>query len=281
MTARKKTVLIILPSAAVLLAIAAYFCFRAPAEPPLPPEQQIRHDFRKAFDPEESTLDRLYSLRRSFKEVRGLPADRRHRIMVEALAGAMDSTLQDFAQLPQDQKQERAELLRKDAERTLAYFRKLPQEKQRKAVAVLMNTEEGRAKFNQAVNTTTNRTLDEAEIVLHFTGVADHDRNHRLACGNSFSGHEPSPRLGKTYFMHEQPQTDRHWTGTVRSGILLPSADLRRFTGPRRRTSGHGSPEPPSFQQPEDILLSVRSARGDAGKRQLRLEHSRKRAANG
>ena len=60
--------------------------------------------------------------------------------MVEALAGAMDSTLQDFAQLPQDQKQERAELLRKDAERTLAYFRKLPQEKQRKAVAVLMNT---------------------------------------------------------------------------------------------------------------------------------------------
>lgn len=44
--------------------------------------------------------------------------------MVEALAGAMDSTLQDFAQLPQDQKQERAELLRKDAERTLAYFRK-------------------------------------------------------------------------------------------------------------------------------------------------------------
>ena len=56
---------------------------------------------------------------------------------------------------------------------------------------------------------------------------------------------------------------------------------LRRFTGPRRRTSGHGSPEPPSFQQPEDILLSVRSARGDAGKRQLRLEHSRKRAANG
>ena len=125
MTTRKKTVLIILPSAAVLLAIAAYFCFRAPAEPPLPPEQQIRHDFRKAFDPEES-------------------------------AGAMDSTLQDFAQLPQDQKQERAELLRKDAERTLAYFRKLPQEKQRKAVAVLMNTEEGRAKFNQAVNTTTN-----------------------------------------------------------------------------------------------------------------------------
>lgn len=98
MTTRKKTVLIILPSAAVLLAIAAYFCFRAPAEPPLPPEQQIRHDFRKAFDPEESTLDRLYSLRRSFKEVRGLPADRRHRIMVEALAGAMDSTLQDFAQ---------------------------------------------------------------------------------------------------------------------------------------------------------------------------------------
>ena len=156
MTTRKKTVLIILPSAAVLLAIAAYFCFRAPAEPPLPPEQQIRHDFRKAFDPEESTLDRLYSLRRSFKEVRGLPADRRHRIMVEALAGAMDSTLQDFAQLTQDQKQERAELLRKDAERTLAYFRKLPQEKQRKAVAVLMNTEEGRAKFNQAVNTTTN-----------------------------------------------------------------------------------------------------------------------------
>lgn len=67
--------------------------------------------------------------------------------MVEALAGAMDSTLQDFAQLPQDQKQERAELLRKDAERTLAYFRKLPQEKQRKAVAVLMNTEEGQRKI--------------------------------------------------------------------------------------------------------------------------------------
>lgn len=156
MTAGKKTTLIIVPSAVLLLAIAAYFCFRSPAEPPLPPEQQIKHDFRKAFDPEESTLDRLYSLRRSFKEVRGLPADRRHRIMAEALAEAMDSTLQDFARLPQDQKQERAEQLREDAERTLAYFRKLPKDKQRKAVAALMNTEEGRAKFNQAVNTTTN-----------------------------------------------------------------------------------------------------------------------------
>ena len=146
------------PGLVLAAAVPTGWAFWALAEQPapLPPEQQIRHDFRKAFDPEESTLDRLYSLRRSFKEVRGLPADRRHRIMVEALAGAMDSTLQDFAQLPQDQKQERAELLRKDAERTLAYFRKLPQEKQRKAVAVLMNTEEGRAKFNQAVNTTTN-----------------------------------------------------------------------------------------------------------------------------
>ena len=48
-------------------------------------------------------------------------------------------------------------LLREDAEKTLAYFRRLPREQQRKALALLMSSEGGRASFDRAINTATNR----------------------------------------------------------------------------------------------------------------------------
>ena len=156
-TKKKKLLLILLPPALLCCAAGGYFLFRpSPPEAPLSPEDQVRRDFRQAFDPTEPTLWRLNSLRKSFSTVRGLPKDRRHTLMVEALAGAMDGTLRDFAALPADQKAERARLLQQDAERTFAYFRTLPREKQRRAVGILMNTPEGRAQFNQAVNTATN-----------------------------------------------------------------------------------------------------------------------------
>ena len=156
MTAKKKILWITIPLLAVLAAVAGYFCFRGPSGPPLPPEEQVKHDFQKAFDPTESTLARLDSLRGSFKSIRGLPAERRQMLIIEATAEAIDRILLDFAALPSDQKPERARLIREDAERTCRYFRKMPVEKQRKAVALLMNSEAGRAKFNQAINTTTN-----------------------------------------------------------------------------------------------------------------------------
>ena len=163
---QKKIILLVFPVVLILVSAGLFLFPGNSIEAPLPPEQRIKHDFQTAFDPTEPTLQRLYSLRQSFGSIRALPTDQRHKIMVEALAGAMNSTLADFAQLPPEQKPERAKLLKEDAERTFAYFRKLPKEKQRRAVGILMNTPEGRAQFNQAVNTTVNVLSPEDRALL-------------------------------------------------------------------------------------------------------------------
>ena len=153
---RKKVRLIVLLSAAVLLLVCAGVVWRryfADPEPGLPPEQQIRRNFRQTFDPEESTLDRLASLRRSFRAVRSIPAKRRHEAIVEAMAESIDLTLQDFARLPADRKAARAELLRQDAERTRKYFRSRSKAMQKKALALLTGTPGGRAQFNNVIDT--------------------------------------------------------------------------------------------------------------------------------
>lgn len=157
----KKKIWIAAGSAALLFLLIAgaairHFAAEAAEEAALPPEQRIKRNFDKAFDPDQSTLARLDNLRRSFNSARQIPADKRHAVMVEAMAGAVNRTLQEFAALPPEQKQERARLLREDAEKTLAYFRRMPREKQEKALALLMNDEGGRAAFDNAVNTAAN-----------------------------------------------------------------------------------------------------------------------------
>lgn len=137
----------------VIALVGAYCYFFVEPEPELPPEQRIRRDFQKAFDPEESTLSRLRSLRRSFKTSKNIPANRRHEVIVESLAGAVVRTIDDFSRLPPGAKAARAKLLEEDAERTRKYFLKFPKAKQRQALSLLTGTPGGKAQFNRAVDT--------------------------------------------------------------------------------------------------------------------------------
>ena len=147
-------------------AVAGYCRFRRSAEPELPPEQKIRQNFRKAFNPEESTLERLASLRRSFKAARSIPPEKRHPIIVEALAESVNRTFSDFAGLDPARKSDRAEKMRKDAERTLKYFRSFSEEQQRKALSLLAGTPGGRAQLNMAIDTTTSGLSPEDRRLL-------------------------------------------------------------------------------------------------------------------
>ena len=113
----KKKIWIVAGSAALLLLLIAgatirYFAAEAAEEAALPPEQRIKRNFDKAFDPDQSMLARLDNLRRSFSSAQQIPADKSHAAMVDAMAGAVNRTLQEFAALPPEQKQERARLLR-------------------------------------------------------------------------------------------------------------------------------------------------------------------------
>lgn len=161
MKSGKKKIWLAIGTAAVLLVLAAaavirHFAAEAAREAALPPEQRIKRNFDRAFDPDQSMLARLESLKRSFSSAQQIPADKRHAAMVDAMAGAVNRTLQEFAALPPEQKRQRARQLQEDAAKTLAYFRKLPREKQEKALALLMSDEGGRAAFDDAVNTAAN-----------------------------------------------------------------------------------------------------------------------------
>lgn len=151
-------------AAAVLLlllaavgAVVRYCAAEAAAEAKLSPEERVKRNFETAFDPTESTLARLEQLRRSFRNAQQVPPERRNAVIIDAIAGSIDRTLREFAALPPEEKPERARLLHEDAEKTLAYFRRLPREKQQKALSLLMSSEGGRASFDRAVNTATNR----------------------------------------------------------------------------------------------------------------------------
>lgn len=145
--------LLLAAAGAIVLDCAA----EAAAEAKLPPEERIKRNFDNAFDPTQSTLGRLDQLRRSFRSAQEVPAERRNAVIIDAIAGSIDRMLQDFSALPPEEKPDRARLLREDAEKTLAYFRRLPREQQRKALALLMSSEGGRASFDRAINTVTNR----------------------------------------------------------------------------------------------------------------------------
>ena len=147
----------------VLAGICWRFCLDP--EPQLTPEQRIRLDFQKAFDPEESTLSRLKALRRSFKIAKDIPKSRRHEVIVESLAGSVIRTIDDFSRLPPEAKAARAKLLEEDAERTRKYFRKFPKSKQRQAVALLSRTPGGRAQFNRAIDTVSELSPTDRQLL--------------------------------------------------------------------------------------------------------------------
>ncbi|MBQ9338134.1 MAG: hypothetical protein IJS14_12650 [Lentisphaeria bacterium] len=152
-----------LAAAILLIGVCRWFTFEP--EPQLSPEERIARDFQKAFDPEESTLSRLRSLRRSFKTARGIPQSRRHEVIVESLAESVVRTIEDFSKLPPEAKAARAKLLEEDAERTRKYFRKFPKAKQRQAVALLSRTPGGRAQFNRAVDTVSGLSPADRQLL--------------------------------------------------------------------------------------------------------------------
>lgn len=166
---KKKWIWLTASAAAVLLlAIAGTICWKFTADPDagLPPEEKVRRNFQKAFDPKQSTLDRLTTLRRSFKAAKDIPPEKRHPIIVEALAESVNRTFTEFAKLPPEQKARRAEEMRLDAERTEKYFRRFSKKTQRKALSLLANTPGGRAQINRAIDTTSNVLSPEDRKLL-------------------------------------------------------------------------------------------------------------------
>ena len=163
---KKRFLIFMLPLFLLGAAAAGYRYFLPEPEPELPPKQQIRRDFRKAFNPEESTLERLASLRRSFKSAGNIPPEKRHPVIIEALAESVNRTFDEFARLKPDRKAERAERMREDAERTLKYFRRFPREKRKKALSLLANTPGGRAQLNRAIDTTAQGLSPEDRKML-------------------------------------------------------------------------------------------------------------------
>ena len=145
--------------------IGAYWYFNFEPEPELTPEQRIHRDFQKAFDPKESTLSRLASLRRSFRAARDIPKRRRHEVMVESLAGAVIRTIDDFSKLPPEAKAARAKLLEEDAERTRQYFLRFPKSKQREAVNLLSSTPGGRAQISRAIDTVSGLSPADRQLL--------------------------------------------------------------------------------------------------------------------
>ena len=164
----RKAGVLIGSSLVLLFAIALFLYLRHGVDPDagLAPEQRIRRDFQRSFDPKQSTLSRLSALRRNFKTLRGFPVEKRRAILVESLAEGVNRSLLDFTRLKPEQKPERAELLRKDAEKTLKFFRRFPKEKQRQALNMLANTPGGRAQLNRAIDTTTNDFSPEDRKLL-------------------------------------------------------------------------------------------------------------------
>ncbi len=140
----------------MVVVVAWYLHAQAVAEAKLPPEERIRRNFEKAFDPSQSTLSRISNLQRSFKNAKEVPTARRREVIVGAIADSMNRTILDFSTLPQEKKADRAKELQEDAEKTLNYFHKLPLDKQEQAISLLVDTPTGRSAMDSTALTLAN-----------------------------------------------------------------------------------------------------------------------------
>ncbi len=157
---RKKQFRLVAAAILLLVTIVLLYAIRLGsaerADAALPPEQRVVRNFDRAFDPEQSTIARLNSLRRTLDGVRDLPREKRQAVIIEAMSGAVNRTLTEFAGLPPERKPERARQLQQDAERTIDFFRRLPPEKRQRAIELLRSEESGRRNFDRAVDTILN-----------------------------------------------------------------------------------------------------------------------------
>ena len=137
------------------------------AGPALPPDEQFIRDTVHSFDPTQSTLQRLGSVRSALQNLDKLPQVRREEVIIEAMAAGVNRNLELFRALPADQKDARAKLLYQDALQTRSYFRRLPSGDRRRARELLSSQASGRAQLERAAHTVLNVMTPEERAMLN------------------------------------------------------------------------------------------------------------------
>lgn len=154
--------------AGVVLIVTAVLCC-LPARDPyagLPPEERLIRHTVNAFDPAQSTLQRVDSVWRALKSSAKIPQARRQAAIVEATVAGVNRNLEAFRALPPERKRERAEQFYRDALQTRDYFRKLPEAKRRRAKDLLYSDPGGKAELDRAMNTILNGLSPEERQML-------------------------------------------------------------------------------------------------------------------
>ena len=156
---------ILIAAAALGTALCLWLVPRDPYEG-LPPEERLIRHTVNAFDPGQTTLQRLNSVWRALKSSETIPKTRRQEAIIEAMVSGVNGHLEDFRALPAERKPERAEQLYRDALRTRDYFRKLPEAKRRRAKELLYSEPGGKAELDRAMNTILNGLTPEERRML-------------------------------------------------------------------------------------------------------------------
>ena len=157
---------ILIVSILTVAAAGGIWLLRGDPEPDLPQEQKIKRHFSTALNPDESTVSRLNAIRKSMKAAGNIPADKRHPAIIEALAGTLTQSWDDFTKLKPEQKPARAAHLLADAEKTRKFYYSFSKKDRRKALSLLNNTPGGRAQINRAIDIAANKFSPEDRRLL-------------------------------------------------------------------------------------------------------------------
>ena len=133
----------------------------------LPPEERLIRSTVRAFDPEQTTLQRLQSVRRALQTIEDLPRARREGVIIEAMTAGVNGNLEAFRALPEAEKPARAERLYQDALRTRSYFRNLPAAKRKRAKDLLYSDTGAKAEVDRAMNTILNTLTPKEREMLN------------------------------------------------------------------------------------------------------------------
>ena len=166
----RRNVVIAVVVAAVALTAILVFALRGNADPAaqeLPPDERFIRETVVSFDPNQSTLQRLESVRTALTTLKELPQTRREEVIIEAMATGINRNLENFRALPDAEKPARAKLLYEDALQTRKFFRNLPPEDRRRARELLGGEAKSRAQLDRAVNTVINVMTPEERTMLN------------------------------------------------------------------------------------------------------------------
>ena len=158
-------------AAAIALTAILVFVFRNTAAnsaaEDLPPDERFIRETVVSFDPSQSTLQRLESVRTALTTLRELPQSRREEVIIEAMATGINRNLENFRALPDAEKPARAKLLHEDALQTRKFFRNLSPEDRRRARELLGGEAGSRAQVDRAVNMVLNEMTSEERKMLN------------------------------------------------------------------------------------------------------------------